>query len=89
MNLDKYIRQLLISLSTSSQYYDISIMTIEKYNEKYHTISKSMLLQFKEPDPTEDEFYTQYKEWFNSKRDLVMRLSELWQSRKQTKNKKK
>lgn len=89
MNLDKYIKQLLICLSISSQYYDISIMTIEKYNEEYHTISKSMLLQYKEPDPDEDDYYTQYKEWFNNKRDLVTRLSELWQKRKQIKNKKK
>ncbi len=87
MNLDKYIKQFFISLSKFSQYYDITITTFEKYNEEYNCISKSMLLQFKEPQ-TKDT-YIQYKEWYKNKQELVVRLNELWQSRKQTKNKKK
>lgn len=87
MNLDKYIKQLFISLSKFSQYYDITITTFEKYNEEYNCISKSILLQFKELQ-TKDT-YIQYKEWYKNKQELVVRLNELWQSRKQTKNKKK
>lgn len=89
MNLDKYIKQLFISLSKFSQYYDITITTFEKYNEEYNCISKSMLLQFKEPHPTKKDHYFQYKEWYKNKQELVVRLSKLWQSQKQTKNKKK
>lgn len=87
MNLDKYIKQFFISLSKFSQYYDITITTFEKYNEEYNCISKSILLQFKELQ-TKDT-YIQYKEWYKNKQELVVRLNELWQSRKQTKNKKK
>lgn len=89
MNLDKYIKQLFISLSKFSQYYDITITTFEKYNEEYNCISKSMLLQFKEPHQEKKDHYFQYKEWYKNKQELVVRLNELWQSRKQTKNKKK
>lgn len=90
MNLDKYIKQLIISLSTSGTYYDISIITFEKYNEEYKTVTRSIELIYTAPDPAKpDEYSIQYKEWFKSKRELVTRLSELWQKREPTKNKKK
>jgi hypothetical protein len=85
MNYDSYIKKLFISLSMNSQYFDITIMTYEKFNSEYNTISKSMLLQYKEPHPEKKDTYYQYKEWYNSKRELLMRLKELWLKRKQTK----
>ena len=89
MNVDRYINLLFISLSEYSQYYDITIATFEKYNSEYKIISKSILLQYKEKHPKKIVHYIQYKEWYNNKRELVVRLNELWQNRKQTKNKKK
>ena len=89
MNVDRHIKQLFISLSEYSQYYDITIATFEKYNSEYKIISKSILLQYKEKHPKKKDHYIQYKEWYNNKRELVVRLNELWQNRKQTKNKKK
>ena len=89
MNFDRYVKQLFISLSKYSQYYDISIATFEKYNEEYKCITRSILLQFREPNPDKKNTFFQYKEWYKNKQELVVRLNELWQNRKQTKNKKK
>jgi hypothetical protein len=85
MNYDNYIKKLHISLSKYSQYEDIVIMTYERYNSEYETINRSILLQYKEPVPKKKNEYYQYKEWLSNKKELLMRLNELWLKRKQTK----
>jgi hypothetical protein len=85
MNYDSYIKKLFIILSQSGKYKDITITTYEKYNEEYKSISRSVLLQYKEPTRGKKNEYCQYKEWFNSKRELLKRLNELWQKGKLTK----
>lgn len=85
MNYDSYIKKLFISLSMYSQYYDITIMTYERFNSEYNTINRSILLQYKEPHPKKKDTYYQYKEWLSNKKELLMRLNELWLKRKQTK----
>jgi hypothetical protein len=60
-------------------------MTYERYNSEYETINRSILLQYKEPVPKKKNEYYQYKEWLSNKKELLMRLNELWLKRKQTK----
>lgn len=95
MNYDRYIKQLFISLSEKSQYYDITVSTFEKYNEDYKCITKSILLRYKEPHPEKEGYCIEYKEWVKNKQQLLLRLKELWEKRNQNvlqkpiKNKKK
>lgn len=85
MNYDSYIKKLFISLSMYSQYEDITIMTYERFNSEYNTINRSILLQYREPIPKKKNEYYQNKEWLSNKKELLMRLNELWLGRKQTK----
>ena len=95
MNLDRYIKQLVISLSEKSQYYNISISTFEKYNEEYKCITRSIMLKYTEPHPDKENYCIEHKEWIKNKQELLLRLKDLWEKRnlnvprKQTKNKKK
>lgn len=95
MNLDRYIKQLIISLSEKSKYYDITISTFEKYNEEYKCITRSIMLKYKEPHPEEEDKCIEHTEWIKNKQALLLRLKDLWEKRnlsvpqKQTKNKKK
>lgn len=95
MNYDRYIKQLFISLSEKSQYYNITISTFEKYNEEYKCITKSIMLKYTEPHPEKENYCIEHKEWIKNKQELLLRLKDLWEKRnqnvprKQIKNKKK